>query len=48
MKRRVNEMEEEARKLLELQNQVELGSSTGSMTQNKEESDGRSVYVGNV
>ena len=48
MKRRVSEMEEEARKLIELQSQVELGSSSGSIGQNKEETDARSVYVGNV
>jgi polyadenylate-binding protein 2 len=48
MKRRVSEMEEEARKLIELQSQVELGSSSGSIGANKEEADIRSVYVGNV
>lgn len=48
MKRRVSEMEEEARKLIELQSQVELGSSSGSIGANKEEADLRSVYVGNV
>jgi hypothetical protein len=48
MKRRVSEMEEEARKLIELQSQVELGSSSGSVGANKEETDMRSVYVGNV
>lgn len=48
MKRRVSEMEEEARKLIELQSQVELGSSSGSIGANKEETDLRSVYVGNV
>jgi polyadenylate-binding protein 2 len=48
MKRRVSEMEEEARKLIELQSQVELGSSSGSIGVNKEEADLRSVYVGNV
>lgn len=48
MKRRVTQMEEEARKLIELQSQVELGSSSGSIGANKEETDARSCYVGNV
>lgn len=48
MKRRVTQMEEEARRLIELQSQVELGSSSGSIGANKEETDLRSVYVGNV
>ncbi len=49
MKRRVSEMEEEARKLTELHNQVERDSGIGQQgAVNKEETDGRSVYVGNV
>jgi len=49
MKRRVTQMEEEAQRLIELQSQVELGSSSGSIgSVNKEDTDSRSVYVGNV
>eukprot|EP01111_Echinosteliopsis_oligospora_P003512 TRINITY_DN1552_c0_g1_i1.p1 TRINITY_DN1552_c0_g1~~TRINITY_DN1552_c0_g1_i1.p1 ORF type:complete len:236 (-),score=69.49 TRINITY_DN1552_c0_g1_i1:55-663(-) len=47
MRRRVREMEEEAKKLTELQNEVEKDSPATSAA-NREEIDGRSVYVGNV
>lgn len=50
MRKRVKEMEEESQKLIELQSQVEkdLGASGGISAVNKEETDARSVYVGNV
>ena len=48
MKQKVADLEDEARKLIELQSQAELGSSSGSVGVNKEEADARSVYVGNV
>lgn len=51
MRKRVREMEEENQKLSELQNQVEkdmMAAGGPASSANKEEVDGRSVYVGNV
>lgn len=56
IKARVKEMEEEAKKLAEMQNEVEkqmnmnqsIGSPTASSTEDKIEADSRSIYVGNV
>jgi len=45
MKRRVAEMEEEARKLKEMQEQADL---VGGSESNREEADARSVHVSNV
>jgi hypothetical protein len=47
MRKQVQEMEEEARKLKEMQDQVESMSSAVS-NENKEDIDARSVYIGNV
>ena len=49
MKKRVKEMEEEAAKLREMQAQVEKEMSQAGLDfPNSAESDGRSVYIGNV
>ncbi|KAI9594935.1 hypothetical protein BDF19DRAFT_471467 [Syncephalis fuscata] len=47
MKRRVQEMEQEAAKLKEMQAQV-VQEMSSEMSEDKEEADARSVYVGNV
>ncbi|KAK5171361.1 uncharacterized protein LTR77_004505 [Saxophila tyrrhenica] len=46
MKKRVQEMEEEAAKLREMQ--ASLDSQTDSLRESKEDIDGRSIFVGNV
>jgi polyadenylate-binding protein 2 len=46
MRKRVAEMEEEAKKINMMQNQLEKDLT--SVTESKEEVDARSVYVGNV
>ena len=46
MKKRVQEMEEEAAKLREMQ--AELDSQTDNLRESKEDIDGRSIFVGNV
>jgi polyadenylate-binding protein 2 len=46
MKRRVQEMEEEAQKLREMQNSID--SDRPDMRENREDVDARSVFVGNV
>jgi len=48
MKRRVQEMEDEAKKLSDLQSQVEKDMGGALSAVNKEELDARSVFVGNV
>jgi len=45
LKRRVKEMEEEDEKLRKMQEELESSTDSGT---NKEEADGRSVYIGNV
>lgn len=46
MKRRVAEMEEEAAKLREMQK--DLNNQSQELTENKEDVDSRSIFVGNV
>lgn len=46
MKRRVAEMEEEANKLREMQ--ATLEQQSGELREDKEDIDGRSIFVGNV
>jgi polyadenylate-binding protein 2 len=46
MKRRVQEMEEEAQKLREMQNSID--NDRPDMRENREDVDARSVFVGNV
>jgi len=46
LKRKVKEMEEEDEKLRKMQDELESSQEVGA--ENKEEADGRSIYIGNV